>query len=213
MRYLVKKGVIMDENDLKYIEEKLWRKPNHIELAMFENLWSEHCAYRSSKKLLRMFANTINEKTSKHIVVGIGDDAAVIRLKDDVCLAMAMESHNHPSYIDPYNGAATGVGGIVRDILSMGAKPIALLDPLRFGDIFGKEGDKVRWLIEGVVKGIGDYGNRIGVPTVGGECEFDASFGKSIKNINTLMDKYDGWKSINIIFCKFTNIFMLKSDH
>lgn len=166
----------MDENDLKYIEKVLGRKPNHVELAMFENLWSEHCAYRTSKKLLRMFAKTVNEKTNKNIVVGIGDDAAVIRLKDDICLAIAMESHNHPSYIDPYNGAATGVGGIVRDVLSMGAKPIALLDPLRFGDIFGKEGDKVRWLIEGVVKGIGDYGNRIGVPTVGGECEFDSSF-------------------------------------
>ncbi len=180
MKFLVNKiqnkGATMDENDLKYIEKVLGRKPNNIELAMFENLWSEHCAYRTSKKLLRMFVKTINEKTKKNIVVGIGDDAAVIRLKDDICLAIAMESHNHPSYIDPYNGAATGVGGIVRDVLSMGAKPIALMDPLRFGDVNGKEKDKVRWLIDGVVRGIGDYGNRIGVPTVGGECEFDSSF-------------------------------------
>ena len=165
----------MDLNDLKYIEEKLGRKPNDVEIGMFENLWSEHCAYRSSKALLRMFAKTIKED-NKDIVVGPGDDAAIVRVDGDLCIALAMESHNHPSYIDPYNGAATGVGGIVRDILSMGAQPIALLDPLRFGDINGKEKDKVRWLIEGVVKGIGDYGNRIGVPTVGGECEFDKSF-------------------------------------
>ncbi len=173
----------MDERDIKYIEEKLGRKLNKIELAMFENLWSEHCAYRSSKKLLRIFSKTINEKTNKDIVVGIGDDAAVIRLNKDICLALAMESHNHPSYIDPYNGAATGVGGIVRDVLSMGARPIALLDPLRFGNPFGEEGEKVRWLIDGVVRGIGDYGNRIGVPTVGGEVEFDDSF-----NFNNLVN-------------------------
>lgn len=173
----------MDEKDIKYIEEKLGRKLNEIELAMFENLWSEHCAYRTSKKLLRIFSKTINEKTKKDIVVGIGDDAAVIRLDRDICLALAMESHNHPSYIDPYNGAATGVGGIVRDVLSMGAKPIALLDSLRFGNPFGEEGEKVRWLIDGVVRGIGDYGNRIGVPTVGGETEFDDSF-----NYNNLVN-------------------------
>ncbi|ADG13164.1 phosphoribosylformylglycinamidine synthase II [Methanocaldococcus infernus ME] len=170
----------MDENDLKYIQKTLGREINEIEKAMFENLWSEHCSYRTSKKLLRMFSKTINERTSKDIVVGIGDDAAVIRLKDNICLALAMESHNHPSYIDPYNGAATGVGGIVRDVLSMGAKPIALLDPLRFGD---PRVEKVRWLIDGVVRGIGDYGNRIGVPTVGGECEFDESF-----NYNNLVN-------------------------
>lgn len=164
----------MDLNDLKYIEEKLGRKPNDVEVGMFENLWSEHCAYRSSKKLLRMFGKTIKE--NQNIVVGPGDDAAIIKVDGKTCIAMAMESHNHPSYIDPYNGAATGVGGIVRDIISMNAKPIALMDALRFGDIEGEEKDKVRWLIEGVVKGIGDYGNRIGVPTVGGECEFDKSY-------------------------------------
>ncbi|ENN96301.1 phosphoribosylformylglycinamidine synthase II [Methanocaldococcus villosus KIN24-T80] len=163
----------MNEKDLKYIISKLGREPNIIEKSMFENLWSEHCAYRSSKKLLKMFSKTLNKD---YVIIGPGDDAAVIRLKGNICLALAMESHNHPSYIDPYNGAATGVGGIVRDVLSMGAKPIALLDPLRFGDPFGKEKDKVRWLIDGVVRGIGDYGNRIGVPTVGGECEFDSSF-------------------------------------
>ncbi|WP_456472385.1 phosphoribosylformylglycinamidine synthase subunit PurL, partial [Methanocaldococcus sp.] len=168
----------MDESDLKYIREVLGREINEIERAMFENLWSEHCAYRTSKKLLRMFSKTL--ENHDHIVIGPGDDAAVVRLKDNICLALAMESHNHPSYIDPYNGAATGVGGIIRDVLSMGAKPIALLDPLRFGD---PKIEKVRWLIDGVVRGIGDYGNRIGVPTVGGECEFDSSF-----NYNNLVN-------------------------
>ncbi len=168
----------MDLNDLKYIEEKLGRKPNDVEIGMFENLWSEHCSYRSTKNVLKLFGKTINEKKNQNIVVGPGDDAALIKIdeENDLCVAMAMESHNHPSYIDPYNGAATGVGGIVRDIISMNAKPIALMDALRFGDINGKEQDKVRWLVEGVVEGIGDYGNRIGVPTVGGECEFDKSY-------------------------------------
>ncbi|ABR57035.1 phosphoribosylformylglycinamidine synthase II [Methanococcus aeolicus Nankai-3] len=166
----------MDLNDLKFIEEQLGRKPNDVEIGMFENLWSEHCSYRSTKKLLSMFGKTVKE--NQNIVVGPGDDAALIKIDDetDLCVAMAMESHNHPSYIDPYNGAATGVGGIVRDIISMNAKPIALLNALRFGDINGEEKDKVRWLVEGVVDGIRDYGNRIGVPNVGGECEFDKSY-------------------------------------
>ncbi|MCS3900997.1 phosphoribosylformylglycinamidine synthase subunit PurL [Methanococcus voltae] len=165
---------MVDTNDLKFIEEQLGRKPNDVEIAMFENLWSEHCAYRSSKNLLKMFGRTVKENPD--MIVGPGDDAAIIRLDKDICVSMAMESHNHPSYIDPYNGSATGVGGIVRDIISMNSKPIALLDALRFGDIQGKEKDKVKWLVDGVMSGIGDYGNRIGVPTVGGECEFDSSY-------------------------------------
>ena len=173
----------MDINDLKYIEKKLGRKPNDVEIGMFENLWSEHCSYRSTKSILKLFSKTI--KDNQNIVVGPGDDAAIIKIdeKNNLCVAMAMESHNHPSYIDPYNGAATGVGGIVRDIISMNAKPIALMDALRFGDIKGEERDKVRYLVEGVVNGIGDYGNRIGVPTVGGECEFDRSY-----NYNNLVN-------------------------
>ncbi len=173
----------MDLNDLKYITEKLGRKPNDVEIGMFENLWSEHCSYRSTKNILKKFAKTI--KDNQNIVVGPGDDGAIIKIDDktNLCIVLAMESHNHPSYIDPYNGAATGVGGIVRDIISMNSKPICLLDSLRFGDVEGKEGDKIRWLIDGVVRGIGDYGNRIGVPTVGGECEFDESY-----NYNNLVN-------------------------
>lgn len=173
----------MDIEDLKYIEKKLGRKPNDIEIGMFENLWSEHCSYRSTRNILKLFGKTI--KDDQNIVIGPGDDAAVIRIDREtgLCIALAMESHNHPSYIDPYNGAATGVGGIVRDVISMNAKPIALLDSLRFGDIEGEMGDKVRWLVEGVVSGISDYGNRIGVPTVGGECEFHRSY-----NYNNLVN-------------------------
>ena len=173
----------MDINDLKYIERRLGRKPNDIEIGMFENLWSEHCSYRSTRHILKLFSKTL--KNSEDIVVGPGDDAAVLRIdrRTGLCVALAMESHNHPSYIDPYNGAATGVGGIVRDVISMNAKPIALLDSLRFGDIEGEMGDKVRWLVEGVVSGISDYGNSIGVPTVGGECEFHRSY-----NYNNLVN-------------------------
>jgi len=173
----------MDIQDLKYIEERLGRKPNDVEIGMFENLWSEHCSYRSTRHILKLFSKTL--KNTKDIVVGPGDDAAVVRVdrRTGLCVALAMESHNHPSYIDPYNGAATGVGGIVRDVISMNAKPIALLDSLRFGDIEGEMGDKVRWLVEGVVSGISDYGNSIGVPTVGGECEFHSSY-----NYNNLVN-------------------------
>jgi len=173
----------MDIQDLKYIEEQLGRKPNDVEIGMFENLWSEHCSYRSTRHILKLFSKTL--KNSEDIVIGPGDDAAVVRVdrKTGLCVALAMESHNHPSYIDPYNGAATGVGGIVRDVISMNAKPIALLDSLRFGDIEGEMGDKVRWLVEGVVNGISDYGNSIGVPTVGGECEFHSSY-----NYNNLVN-------------------------
>ena len=173
----------MDLNDLKTIEKELGRKPNNVEIAMFENLWSEHCSYRTTKNLLKLFGKTI--KDNQNIVVGPGDDAAIIKIDENnnLCVSMAMESHNHPSYIDPYNGAATGVGGIVRDIISMNSKPVALLNSLRFGDINGKEQYKVRWLVEGVVDGIRDYGNRIGVPNIGGECEFDSSY-----NYNNLVN-------------------------
>ncbi len=158
----------LTEEDLKIIERELGREPGRIELAMFENLWSEHCAYRSTRRLLRKLPSE-----SEDVIVGPGDDAAVVRVADGVAVVVGIESHNHPSYVDPYNGAATGVGGIVRDVLSMGGFPIALLDPLRFGPL--KE-ERVPYLFDGVVRGISDYGNRIGVPTVGGELEFDPSY-------------------------------------
>jgi len=162
--------------DLKLIENELGRPPNEVESAIFENLWSEHCAYRSSKPLLKTLPTT-----GDIVLVGPGDDAAVILLKDDFVLAIAMESHNHPSYVDPYDGAATGVGGIVRDVISMGAKPIALMDDLYFGY---PDKEKNRYLFEHVVEGIADYGNCIGVPVVNGEVVFDSSYdGNPLVNV------------------------------
>ncbi|WP_456483838.1 phosphoribosylformylglycinamidine synthase subunit PurL [Methanopyrus kandleri] len=158
----------LDERDLELIREELGRDPNATERAMFENMWSEHCAYRSTRHLLRQLPSEAD-----HVIVGPGDDAAVVAIDDEWAVVVGIESHNHPSYVDPYNGAATGVGGIVRDVLSMGAFPIALLDPLRFGPL---DGERVPYLVDGVVRGISDYGNRIGVPTVGGELEFDPSY-------------------------------------
>ncbi len=170
--------------DRELITRELGRAPTRTEALLFENLWSEHCAYRSSRPLLTAF-----DSEGEHVVVGPGDDAAVVALpragddanpgpdpSDDpaVYVTLGIESHNHPSYVDPYDGAATGVGGIVRDTLSMGAYPIALADCLYFGD-FDREHS--RYLFEGVVEGIADYGNAIGVPTVGGSVDFHESYG------------------------------------
>ncbi|NPA85721.1 MAG: phosphoribosylformylglycinamidine synthase subunit PurL [Crenarchaeota archaeon] len=151
--------------ELELIRKGLGREPNKVELAMFEAQWSEHCSYKSSRRHLRKLA-----MSAPWVVKG--GDAAVIDF-GKVYVAFRIESHNHPSAVDPYNGAATGVGGIIRDILSSGAKPIALLDDLIFGDL--KE-NLVKWHVKGVVKGISDYGNRVGVPTVGGETWFDPDF-------------------------------------
>ncbi|ALU11571.1 phosphoribosylformylglycinamidine synthase [Ignicoccus islandicus DSM 13165] len=155
----------LTKEEIEEIRRTLGREPNQVELAMFEAQWSEHCSYKSSKKHLRKLS-----MESPWVVKG--GDAAVVDF-GPVYVAFRIESHNHPSAVDPYNGAATGVGGIVRDILSSGAKPIALLDDLIFGDL---REYKVKWHVRGVVKGISDYGNRIGVPTVGGETWFDPSF-------------------------------------
>src|SRR5690349_15423422 len=135
---------------------------------MLEAQWSEHCSYKSSKSLLKLLPSK-----GPRVLVGPGFDAGVIDIGDGWVATLHIESHNHPSAIDPYGGAATGVGGVVRDILSLGTRPIALLDPLRFG---GLETSHSRWLLDNVVRGIADYGNCIGVPTVGGEVEFDPSF-------------------------------------
>ncbi len=151
--------------EIEMIKKGLGREPNQVELAMFEAQWSEHCSYKSSRKHLRKL------KMEAPWVVK-GGDAAVVDF-GKVYVAFRIESHNHPSAVDPYNGAATGVGGIIRDILSSGAKPIALLDDLIFGDV---NESLVKWHVKGVVKGISDYGNRVGVPTVGGETWFDPDF-------------------------------------
>ncbi len=157
----------MFPHEEKLIRERLNREPNETEKAMLEVMWSEHASYKSSRKWLKLLP-TENE----HVVLGPGEDAGIVKFDDKTWIVVGIESHNHPSAVEPYGGAATGVGGIVRDILCMGARPIALLDPIRFGPL---EKERNRHLFEYVVKGIADYGNRIGVPTVGGETEFDES--------------------------------------
>ena len=153
------------------IKEILHRRPTSSELAMYSVMWSEHCSYKSSKVHLKQFGEK-KPDTSK-LLVGIGENAGVVDIGQDWAVTFKIESHNHPSFIEPYQGAATGVGGIVRDILSMGARPLAVLDPLRFGPIATEDTKRV---LPGVVAGIGGYGNCLGLPTVGGEVVFDESY-------------------------------------
>jgi phosphoribosylformylglycinamidine synthase II len=152
------------DDELEMIRETLDRDPNRTELAMYAAMWSEHCSYKSSKIHLRTLPTE-----GPAVLVGPGQDAGAVDIGDGAAAVFKIESHSHPSAIEPYQGAATGVGGIVRDIVSMGARPVALLDPLMFGPL---DEERNRWLFEGVVSGIGGYGNCIGVPTVGGEVRF-----------------------------------------
>ncbi len=156
-------GLTDDEH--RAIVELLGREPTDLELAMYAVMWSEHCSYKSSRTLLRRFPTE-----APWVMVGPGEGAGVIDVGDGLAVAVRIESHNHPSAVEPYQGAATGVGGIIRDIFSMGARPIALMDPLRFGSL---DDARTRYLFEGVVSGISAYGNAVGVPTVGGEVVFD----------------------------------------
>jgi phosphoribosylformylglycinamidine synthase len=171
----------LSPSDRELVVSELGREPTPAEEALFENLWSEHCAYRSSRPLLGKF-----ESEGDAVVVGPGDDAAVVALPtdddaDEVYVTLGIESHNHPSYVDPFDGAATGVGGIVRDTLSMGAYPIALADSLYFG---GFDREHSRYLFEGVVEGISHYGNCIGVPTVTGSVAFHEGYeGNPLVNV------------------------------
>jgi len=166
----------LSDSDYEVVTDHLGREPTQTETALFENLWSEHCAYRSSRPLLGAF-----ETDGEDVVVPPGDDAGVVALDEDTYIAMGIESHNHPSYVDPFDGAATGVGGIVRDILSMGAYPIALTDSLYFGPF---EDEHPRYLFEGVVEGISHYGNSIGVPTVAGSVAFHDDYeGNPLVNV------------------------------
>jgi phosphoribosylformylglycinamidine synthase len=155
----------LSDDELEQIRRTLGRDPNPNELAMYGAMWSEHCSYKSSKVHLRALPTE-----GPRVLVGPGQDAGAIDVGDGMAVVFKMESHSHPSAIEPYQGAATGVGGIVRDIISMGARPVALLDPLRFGPL---SDERNRWLFGGVVSGIGGYGNCIGVPTVGGEIHFE----------------------------------------
>ena len=155
-----------------HLQKKLGRRPNLLEIDMIDAEWSEHCSYKSSKKYLRLLPSR-----GKRVVVGPGYDAGVLDIGDGDVITVHIESHNHPSAVEPYGGAATGVGGVIRDIISMGTRPIALLDALRFSSLNDEnKTSKSKWLFKNVVKGIADYGNCIGVPTVAGEVEFDDSF-------------------------------------
>ncbi|MDQ3991414.1 MAG: phosphoribosylformylglycinamidine synthase subunit PurL, partial [Actinomycetota bacterium] len=154
----------LTDDEAGRIRHTLGRDPNRAELAMYAAMWSEHCSYKSSKVHLK----TLPTEGSR-VLVGPGEDAGVVDVGDGMACVFKLESHSHPSAIEPVQGAATGVGGIVRDVLSMGARPVALLDPLRFGPL---DDARNRWLLSGVVAGIGQYGNSIGVPTVGGEVKF-----------------------------------------
>ncbi|MFX1339090.1 MAG: phosphoribosylformylglycinamidine synthase subunit PurL [Promethearchaeota archaeon] len=167
-----KVNVDLTEPEIEQIKSLLEREPSITEWGMFDIMHSEHCSYKSSRPKLKLFEDA--EKNYDYVLAGPGQDAGVIDIGDGYCLAFRIESHNHPSAIEPYHGAATGIGGIIRDILCMGVRPIALLDPLRFGPL--KNNPHSQWLFKYVVKGIADYGNCTGIPTIGGEVEFDESF-------------------------------------
>src|ERR1044072_1955771 len=146
----------------------LGREPTFPELGIFSALWSEHCSYKHSRPVLKTFPTT-----GAQVVQGPGENAGVLRLPNGWAVAFKIESHNHPSAVEPYQGAATGAGGILRDVFTMGARPVALLNSLRFGPV---DEPRNRYLFAGVVRGIGDYGNCVGVPTLGGEVDFASSY-------------------------------------
>lgn len=159
----------LKQEEIVYLKNELKRQPNEVELSIVEAEWSEHCSYKSSKPYLKLLPTE-----GKRVLVGPGYDAGVLDVGDGYVVTVHIESHNHPSVVEPYGGAATGVGGVIRDILSMGTRPIAVLDALKFGNI--EKDSHARWLFKHVVRGIADYGNCIGIPTVAGEVEFDNSF-------------------------------------
>ncbi len=159
-------------DEYQRILDLVGREPTFTELGIFSAMWNEHCSYKSSKKWLRTLPTT-----GDVVIQGPGENAGVVDIGDGDCVVFKMESHNHPSYIEPYQGAATGVGGILRDVFTMGARPIAAMNALRFG---APDHPKTRHLVAGVVSGIGGYGNAFGVPTVGGEVNFDARYNGNI---------------------------------
>lgn len=187
----------LTSQERSFLEKKIGRKPNSLELQIIAAEWSEHCSYKSSKKHLKILP-----KEGKRVISGPGYDSGVLDVGDDYVVTVHIESHNHPSAVEPYGGAATGVGGVIRDILSAGTRPIAILDGLRFGNI--EKDNNAKWLFKNVVRGIADYGNCLGIPTVGGEIEFDdcfrnyalvdvaaVGFGKKNKLIKNRADKDD----------------------
>jgi phosphoribosylformylglycinamidine synthase subunit PurL len=160
-------------DEYQRIREILGRRPTSSELAMYSVMWSEHCSYKSSKVHLRQFGEKTTDAMRSKLMVGIGENAGVVDIGDGWAVTFKVESHNHPSYVEPYQGAATGVGGIVRDIMSMGARPIAVMDPLRFGAIDHPDTQRV---LPGIVAGVGGYGNCLGLPNIGGEVVFDPCY-------------------------------------
>lgn len=163
----------LKDDEYARIREILGRRPTDAELAMYSVMWSEHCSYKSSKVHLRYFGQTTTDEMRASMLAGIGENAGVVDIGDGWAVTFKVESHNHPSYVEPYQGAATGVGGIVRDIMAMGARPIAVMDQLRFG---AADAADTRRVVDGVVRGVGGYGNSLGLPNVGGETVFDASY-------------------------------------
>ncbi|MFF1381141.1 phosphoribosylformylglycinamidine synthase subunit PurL [Streptomyces sp. NPDC058308] len=161
----------LKEDEYDRVREILGRRPTGAELAMYSVMWSEHCSYKSSKSHLRQFGEKVPENDA--MLVGIGENAGVVDVGQGYAVTFKVESHNHPSYVEPYQGAATGVGGIVRDIIAMGARPVAVVDPLRMGDAHHPDTKRV---LPGVVAGIGGYGNCLGLPNIGGELVFDACY-------------------------------------
>lgn len=188
----------LTEEEYANIKEILKREPNLLEIGIFSAMWSEHCSYKSSKKYLNGFPTK-----APWVIQGPGENAGVIDIGDGIAAVFKMESHNHPSFIEPFQGAATGVGGILRDVFTMGARPVASLNSLRFGKIW--DDDKIsryqRYLVRGVVHGIGHYGNCIGVPTIGGETFFDESY-----NGNILVNAF------TLGLCKSDEIFYGKAE-
>lgn len=161
----------LKEDEYQRIRDILGRRPTNSELAMYSVMWSEHCSYKSSKVHLRQFGEKAPQTDA--LLVGIGENAGVVDIGDGLAVTFKVESHNHPSFVEPYQGAATGVGGIVRDIISMGARPVAVMDPLRFG---AADAADTRRVVHGVVAGIGGYGNCLGLPNIGGEVVFDSCY-------------------------------------
>src|SRR5438445_9146132 len=162
----------LSDDEVARIRGVLGRDPNLVELGIFSAMWSEHCSYKSSRRFLKHLPTK-----GPRVLQGPGENAGAVDVGDGLAVAFKMESHNHPSYIEPYQGAATGVGGILRDIFTMGARPIASLNSLRFGSI---DHPRTPYLLSGVVAGIGGYGNCVGVPTVGGEVYFDECYNGNI---------------------------------
>ena len=163
----------LQDDEYARIREILGRRPTDAELTVYSVMWSEHCSYKSSKVHLRYFGETMTDEMASKILAGIGENAGVVDIGGGDAVTFRVESHNHPSFVEPYQGAATGVGGIVRDIMAMGARPIAVMDQLRFGAIDAEDTKRV---LPGVVAGIGGYGNSLGLPNIGGETVFDAAY-------------------------------------